>query len=133
MTDLSRSPTKKADKMHALKEFQKESHEEHAPDSVRDSEMGSEMVDVSARKSNAGADLATPAKGTDDKLMAQDEIDYAPIPDKTQQYDIEPKEEKGDDDGGDDRSNHSFDEDDNLEDDHVKKFDTLRVKAGLSW
>ena len=41
-----KSPTKKMDKQSTLKGFQKEDHDEHAPDSVRDSEMHTEMVDI---------------------------------------------------------------------------------------
>jgi hypothetical protein len=44
------SPSKRAEKQHTLKDFQKEDHDEHAPESVRDSEMHSEMVSVSHRK-----------------------------------------------------------------------------------
>jgi ABC-type lipoprotein export system ATPase subunit len=33
-----------------LKSYKKEDHDEHAPDSVRDSEMHSEMMDLSHRK-----------------------------------------------------------------------------------
>lgn len=46
-----------------------------------------------------------------------------------------PKDEKGDDEGygSDEHSVHSFDDADHLEDDHVKSFEPLRVKVGLSW
>ena len=44
------SPTKKVNQEHTLKMFKKEDHDEHAPDSVRDSELHSEMVDLSHRK-----------------------------------------------------------------------------------
>jgi len=40
------SPTKKFDKQITLKDYQKEDHDEHAPESVRDSEMHTEMVEI---------------------------------------------------------------------------------------
>lgn len=134
----NKSPTKKFDKGSTLKEYKKEDHDEHAPESVRDSEMASEMVNISSTNVKGGdipvLEASTPLKGNYNKLMLEnDDVNHAPFQEKTRQYDIEPREEKGDDEGGDDHSAHSFDDDDHLEDDHVKKFDTLRVKVGLSW
>ena len=55
-----------------------------------------------------------------------DDVDYAPFPvgETKGKYDIAPKDEKGDDDGqgSDDHSNHSFDDDELLEEEHVKSF-----------
>ena len=44
------SPRQKVKSEHMLKSYKKEDHDEHAPDSVRDSEMHSEMMDLSHRK-----------------------------------------------------------------------------------
>ena len=68
-------------------------------------------------------------------------IDYAPFPDNETKKgglknDFAPKNEKGDDEGSDDgHSAHSFDEDDKFDqdEDHVKKFEPLKVKVGISW
>jgi len=71
-------------------------------------------------------------------LNLDDDVDYAPCGITAGKNDFAPKEEKGDDDGygsggNSDHSTHSFDDGDKLEDDHVKSFEPLRVKVGLSW
>ena len=100
----ARSPSKKVNPEHTLKTFKKEDHDEHAPDSVRDSEMHSEMVDLSHRK-ESGA-----------KMIEEEPVDFGIFPgaetkgregNKSAENDFAPKEEKGDDDGSDgQRENH---------------------------
>jgi hypothetical protein len=143
---LNSSPSKKVNPEHTLKTFKKEDHDEHAPDSVRDSEMHSEMVDLSHRK-ESGA-----------KMIEEEPVDFGIFPGAETKgreatncvdNDFAPKEEKGDDDGSDEqrqdaidfygggakkRPKFEFDDsEDELKDDAAKNFQDLRVKVGLSW
>ena len=46
MDNKTSSPTKKIDKEDTVKQFTKDEHQEHAPESVRDSELHTEIIDA---------------------------------------------------------------------------------------
>ena len=101
------SPRKKVNPEHMLKSYKKEDHDEHAPDSVRDSEMHSEMVDLSHRKESELESFHKAEAHTAQKLLnpkIEDEpVDFGLFPETKGRVgnDFAPKDDQGDDDGDD--------------------------------